>query len=77
MKRLRQYLDDNELTQAEFAGRMGVSQPTVYGWLSGKLPSAETLKELSQQTGLTIDELLDHVTPIRKAAARPASTPAS
>jgi len=48
------------MTQAELARRVGVTQPTVWGWLSGdSLPSAETLKKLATATGLSIDALLD------------------
>jgi transcriptional regulator with XRE-family HTH domain len=66
MNRLRQYLEQNEITQVEFARRMGVAQPTVSGWLSGTaLPSAEMLKAITLKTGLTIDELLDHSTPAK------------
>lgn len=67
-------MEEHELTQVELARRMGVAQPTVSGWLNDDaLPSAETLKELSRQTGLTIDELLDHVTPARKNLPRSAT----
>ena len=67
MERLKQYLADEEITQTEFAKRAGVSQPTVWGWLSGEwLPAPETLKKLSAITGLSIDELLDQ--PRRKAS---------
>jgi transcriptional regulator with XRE-family HTH domain len=59
MHRLKQYLHDNELTQADLAKQMKVSQPTVWEWLSGRSkPSADRLIELSRVTGLSIDELL-------------------
>jgi transcriptional regulator with XRE-family HTH domain len=62
MERLRTYLDRNEIAQVEFARRLGVSQPTVWGWVSGdSLPSAEMLKKISNETGLSIDDLLGHV----------------
>jgi transcriptional regulator with XRE-family HTH domain len=60
MDRLKQYLDHHEITQTELAKRVGVSQPTVWGWLSGEsLPAASTLKKLATVTGLSVDELLD------------------
>jgi transcriptional regulator with XRE-family HTH domain len=59
VERLKQYLADQSLTQVELAERMGVSQPTISDWLSGKTsPSAKKLKELSSITGVSIDELL-------------------
>jgi transcriptional regulator with XRE-family HTH domain len=59
MERLRQYLEDGEITQAEFARRLGVKQPTVWEWLNGKSkPSAERLQHIARETGLSIDELL-------------------
>lgn len=60
MERLRQYLDDQQLTQTQLAERIGVSQPTVWGWLNGEYsPSVESLRALSKVTGLSIDDLLD------------------
>lgn len=60
MERLKQYLDQQQISQTELAQRVGVSQPTVWGWLSGKsLPAATTLKKLAVVTGMTVDELLD------------------
>ena len=59
MRRLRRYLADNELSQAQFAELLGVSQPTVCDWLNGdKLPSTDNLISLSRITGISIDELL-------------------
>lgn len=67
MERLKQYLEDQNISQTEFGRRVSVSQPTVSGWLRGEiLPSAEKLKEISNKTALSIDALLDH-TPPRKA----------
>jgi transcriptional regulator with XRE-family HTH domain len=64
MKRLRRYLEDNGLTQAEFADRIGVTQSAVWFWLNNEsTPSVENLKDISRVTGITIDELLDHKTP--------------
>lgn len=61
MKRLRQYLQDNDMSQTEIARQMGVKQPTVWEWLNDEsLPSAENLQKLSRVTGLSIDDLLSH-----------------
>jgi len=62
MERLRQYLDDESVSQTELARRLGVKQPTVWEWLNGESsPSAENLQKLSRVTGVSIDELLSHV----------------
>jgi len=59
MERLREHLAEKKITQAEFARRLGVSQPTVCEWLNGKIwPSANRLLEISRETGLSIDELM-------------------
>ncbi len=61
MERLKQYLEGEQISQTELARRLSVSQPTVWGWLNDEShPSAEMLKKLSNETGLTIDALLDH-----------------
>ena len=59
MERLRQYLEEEQLTQVAFAQMMGVKQPTVWEWLNGHAkPSADRLIEMSRVTGISIDELL-------------------
>jgi transcriptional regulator with XRE-family HTH domain len=59
MDRLKQYLEDEELTQTEFAALVGVKQPTVWDWISGRcLPMPKRLRMLSRITGISIDELL-------------------
>ncbi len=59
MNRLRRYLDDEGLTQAQFAALVGVKQPTVWEWLNGESkPSADRLIEIAKITKLSIDELL-------------------
>lgn len=60
MERLRTWVDDNDLTQQALADRLGVKRTTVCQWLSGYYqPSRKALQELSQLTGLSLDELLD------------------
>ena len=60
MQRLRQYMERKKVSQAALGKRVGVSQPTVWSWLSGQsFPSAKSLKRLSRETGLSIDALLD------------------
>ncbi len=47
---------------------MGVSQPTVSDWLLGNtVPTVDKLKEMSNKTGISIDELLDHVPPTARS----------
>lgn len=59
MERLRQYLEDRQITQAQLAQLMDVKQPTVWEWLKGdSKPTADRLVKLSRVTGISIDELL-------------------
>lgn len=63
MQALRTYLELTSTTQQAFAERIGVKQPTVSGWLNGEyMPSAEMLRRISAETGITADKLLadDH-----------------
>lgn len=59
MQALRDYLAKHELTQQQFADRIGVKQPTVWEWLNGhSTPSTRNLRLISDETGLSVDELL-------------------
>lgn len=59
MDALREYMRERDLTQGALAKLLDVSQPTVCDYLSGKIrPSADMLLEISQCTGLSVDELL-------------------
>lgn len=50
---------ESEITQADFAKSIGVSQPTVSDWIGGRmLPSVETLIVIARVTGLSLDELV-------------------
>lgn len=51
-----------ELTQTQLAEKLGVSQPLVSKWFSGKvIPRPETFKKLSKATGTPIKELIDYI----------------
>ena len=74
MKNLAIYLDTRGISQSAFAVTVGVSQPTVWHWLNGsKTPRASTLMKIADETGLSVDQLLDretirgktHKTPMR------------
>lgn len=59
MKALHDYLELTDTTQVAFAKRLGVQQPTVWGWLNGKHhPTAEMLKRISEVTGISMDRLM-------------------
>jgi DNA-binding XRE family transcriptional regulator len=59
MLRLKLYLSQKGMTQADLAKQIGVTQPTVWEWLNGhSKPSADRLISLSKLTGLAIDDLL-------------------
>jgi len=50
------------LTQTELAEKLGVTQPLVYKWFSGKvIPRPETLKRISLATGTPIKELIEYI----------------
>jgi transcriptional regulator with XRE-family HTH domain len=71
MERLRRYLEEEGISQAELARRAGVSQPTVWEWLNGhSLPSADSLRTLSRVTGVSIDELLAPAKKIKSSELR-------
>ena len=60
MERLQQYLKDSEMTQAQLAAAIGVSQPTISDWINGHMsPSFDRLIVISRVTGLSLDELVD------------------
>jgi transcriptional regulator with XRE-family HTH domain len=68
MEPLKTYLERKEISQAQFAQLVGVTQPTVSDWINGRmLPSTDRLVEISRVTGLSIDKLLDN--PARKRAS--------
>jgi transcriptional regulator with XRE-family HTH domain len=50
------------LTQTELAEKLGVSQPLVSKWFSGKvIPRPETFRKISLATGTPIKELIDYI----------------
>jgi transcriptional regulator with XRE-family HTH domain len=58
-----------ELTQTEIAKMMGVKQPQVSNWLSGKrIPNAENLIKLSNILELYPEELLEQLQSRREQA---------
>lgn len=59
MKALESYLESTNTSQTEFARRVGVSQPTISDIIHGKhSPSVKLLKRISEETRLSLDELL-------------------
>lgn len=56
---LKRYLAAHEITQVAFAARVGVQQPTVSDWLSGRFrPSLNNLQAIAAETGLSLDALV-------------------
>ena len=50
------------LTQTELAEKLGVSQPLVSKWFSGKvIPRPETFRKISLATGTPVKELIDYI----------------
>lgn len=66
MKALGEYLLRTGTTQKAFAPRVGVSQPTLSNLINGvHSASADLLKRISRETGLSVDDLLaDDSTPM-------------
>jgi transcriptional regulator with XRE-family HTH domain len=60
MDAVRTYIEKKGITQADLAARVGVKQPTLNGYLSGKYsPSVRVLKRLSKETGISVTRLLE------------------
>ena len=56
---LRDFLAENEITQTEFANRIGVKQSQVSEWLRGKAkPGYDTLKAMSLAFSVPADFFL-------------------
>jgi len=59
MKALDSYLKSTKTSQAEFARRVGVSQPTISDLIRGQhSPSVDLLKRIAKKTGLSLDQLV-------------------
>ena len=51
-----------DLTQTELALKLGVTQPLVSKWLSGKvIPRPSTLKKISTATNVPVNEIIKHI----------------
>jgi len=58
-KRLRQLLEERELTQRDLAKRFGWGESTVAHWVAGsREPDLDTVEVLADFFGVTIDYLL-------------------
>lgn len=58
-KRLRDYLAENQLSQSDFAMKIGTSQTMVYFLANGiKEPSVKLLTQIADVMGCTTDDLL-------------------
>lgn len=50
------------LTQTELAKKIGVTQPLVSKWFSGKvIPRPETFKKISEATNTPVKELIEYI----------------
>jgi transcriptional regulator with XRE-family HTH domain len=59
MRALADYLVRTQTTQAAFARKVRVSQPTIWNLINGKhSASVALLRRISRETGLSTDELL-------------------
>jgi transcriptional regulator with XRE-family HTH domain len=58
LPQLRKWMDDRGLTQHELAEMLGITQPQVSKYLSGRRsPSLETIVVLANITGIDIEKL--------------------
>ncbi len=56
---LKEYLTLNNLTQTQFAAKVGVKQSQVSEWLKGKAkPGYDALKKIAVTFGISADYLL-------------------
>lgn len=63
MQSIKAFMLKRDLTQADLANEVGVTQGMVSLWLSGrKRPSLDNLLSLSRITGVRIEELISDVT---------------
>lgn len=51
MMTLATYLNTSKVSQAAFAERVGVKQPTVNRWVNGQKPSWEAAALIEKETG--------------------------
>lgn len=58
MRKLRKWLDKNNVTQSDLARRIGVTPGAISHWVNGSyLPAIDSLLALSRETGLSLNEL--------------------
>ena len=56
---IKQLRKDNNLTQNEFANKLGVTYQAVSKWENGKnVPDIATMKEISNLFGVNIDKII-------------------
>ena len=56
---LKEFLEENELTQVSFARKIGVKQSQVSEWLKGKArPGFDNLRQMSLSFGISADYFL-------------------
>lgn len=61
MQTLTQYLEQEGISQAEFARRVGVTQPTVNRWIAGTAdPRREKVAEIERLTNGAISHAFWH-----------------
>jgi len=56
---------------AEFADRLGISEPALYNYRSGRRPSSDVLEKISKSTGASIDWLTTGKRPIMEGGIIP------
>lgn len=58
-KSLREYLDNNKLTQRELAEKLDITEAAVSRYVTGtRIPSLETVIRIARVTGISLDEMV-------------------
>ena len=60
--KLEQYLEKYKISRGDFAKKIGVSTPTIYYYISGRIPRQKTIEKIYQETKgkVTADDFMNY-----------------